>query len=86
MTGEQQWDRARELLSSTSAGSRWWGFNGGGSASDTAKNYLRALLRQHTSNTDAEAIRHYFNEQRRTGDRIQAQDVAAAIEFLKTLA
>lgn len=83
--------RALDLMAETSAykdakgNYRYWGFNGGGAASDRAKNFLRSLIRQHAGHPDAEAIRTFFNELRESGDRIDRQNVSAAIEVLKGL-
>ncbi|MET9425638.1 hypothetical protein ABZY06_33880 [Streptomyces sp. NPDC006540] len=83
--------RALDLMGATSAyvkpngQARYWGFNGGGAASDSAKNFLRALLRQHAGHPDAEAIRTFFNELRESGEWIDRQNVSAAIEVLKGL-
>lgn len=64
----------------------YFGFNGGGPASDKQKNYLRALLRQHAGDPTAEAIRAYMNELRDDQEAvISVSDVAPAIRYLKNL-
>lgn len=83
--------RALDLMATTSAyvrpngRPRYWGFNGGGAAQDSAKNFLRSLLRQHAGHPDAEAIRTFFNELRESGDLIDRQNVSAAIEALRAI-
>jgi hypothetical protein len=64
---------------------RYWGFNGGGAASDKQKNYVRFLLRQHSGKREAELIRKGLNALRLSGDRIDRQHIAACIEVLKAL-
>ena len=84
-------DRAIALMDNTTAltgpdgARRYWGFNGGGPASTESKDHLRSLLRRHTGNPDAEAIRRYLNDRRASGDLICRSDVSAAIEALQKL-
>lgn len=64
----------------------YFGFFGGGPATDKQKNYLRVLLRQHAGDPTAEAIRDYMNEIREEpGAYITVSDVSPAIKYLKTL-
>lgn len=64
----------------------YFGFFGGGPASDKQKNYLRALLRQHAGDPTVEAIRAYMNELRDDQEAvISVSDVAPAIRYLKNL-
>lgn len=64
----------------------YYGFNGGGPASEKQKNYLRSLLRKHAGDPTAEAIRETMNEIRADDEAIiTVSDVAPAIEYLKRL-
>lgn len=51
-------------------------------ASEKAKRYLRDLLTEHKGQPLAEQIRDYFNDQRRQGKLIRAEDVSLAIKRL----
>lgn len=85
-------EQALNLLQTTTAytrtdgSARYWGFNGGGTASAAAQGYLRSLIRKNTGRVEAEVIRALFSEFDREGERITRQDVSAAIEILKSLA
>ncbi|MFJ9318794.1 hypothetical protein [Streptomyces globisporus] len=62
----------------------YYGFNGGGPASASQKNYLRALLRRHAGDPTAEAIRDYMNQLRDDPEEvIDVASVVPAIEWLK---
>jgi hypothetical protein len=64
----------------------YFGFFGGGPASDKQKNYLRSLLRKHAGDPTAEAIRAYMNELRENPEAvISVSDVSPAISYLKSL-
>jgi hypothetical protein len=64
----------------------YFGFNGGGPASDKQKNYLRSLLRKHAGDPTVEAIRAYMNELRDNQEAvISVSDVSPAIRYLKNL-
>lgn len=63
-----------------------FGFNGGGPASEKQKNYLRSLLRKHTGDPTAEAIRDFLNALREDPEAfISFSDVSPAISYLKSL-
>lgn len=64
----------------------YFGFNGGGPASSSQKNYLRSLLQRHAGDPTAEAIRDYLNERREDPETvISVSDVSPAISYLKSL-
>jgi len=64
----------------------YFGFNGGGPASERQKNCVRALLRKHAGDPTVEAIRAYLNERREDPEAtISVSDIAPAIQYLKTL-
>lgn len=64
---------------------RYWGFNGGGSASKAQKDYVRSLLQKHAGRREAEILRNELNSLRLSGDRIDRQMISACIEVLKSL-
>lgn len=64
---------------------RYWGFNGGGAASNKQKAYVRLLLNQNAGKREAEILRNELNSLRLSGDRIDRQIVTACIEVLKSL-
>lgn len=64
---------------------RYWGFNGGGSASKAQKDYVRSLLQKHAGKREAELIRDDLNRLRLSGDRIERQHISACIEVLQSL-
>jgi hypothetical protein len=64
---------------------RYWGFNGGGAASNSQKNYVRSLLRKHAGKKEAEILRNELNRLRMSGDRIDRQLISDCIEVLKGL-
>ncbi|KOT51134.1 MULTISPECIES: hypothetical protein [Streptomyces] len=64
----------------------YFGFNGGGPASDRQKNYLRTLLLEHAGDPTAEAIRTYMNALREDHESvISVSHVLPAINYLKCL-
>lgn len=69
-------------IRSTSAGQKYWGFNGGGTATARQMNYLRALIRSASESQDASDLKRMLTELDRDGDRIDRQFVSAAIEIL----
>jgi hypothetical protein len=64
----------------------YFGFNGGGPASDRQKNYLRTLLRKHAGDPTTEAIRDLMNALREDPEFvISVSDVSPAISYLRSL-
>lgn len=63
----------------------YYGFNGGGAASDKSKNYVRVLLGKNAGRREAELIRWLLNNLRSTGETITKSDVLPAIKVLKSL-
>ncbi|MET9480989.1 hypothetical protein [Streptomyces sp. NPDC006638] len=65
---------------------QYFGFFGGGPASERQKAYLRVLLQQHAGEPTVEAIREFLNALRENPEsRIEVCHVSPAISYLKRL-
>lgn len=84
-TEEKDEELSRMWVESNGGMLPYFGFFGGGPASDEAKNYLRVLLKRHAGKREAELIRWSLNDTREAGGVITRSDVLPAIKILKAL-
>lgn len=86
MTDEEKGDEITRMWVESNGGMLpYYGFFGGGPASDKAKGYVRSLLRRHAGRREAELIRWMLNDTREAGGTISKCDVLPAIKILKAL-
>ena len=86
MTDDEKNDEIRGMWADSNGGELpYFGFFGGGPASDKAKKYLRVLLAKHAGRREAELIRWMLNDVRNSGAVISRLDVNPAITILKAL-
>lgn len=64
---------------------QWFGFFGGGPATQKQKSYVRYLLSLHKGNAHAEAVRSYLNMRAADEQGVQVADARPAIVFLGKL-
>ena len=86
MTWDEKNDEIRGMWADSNGGELpYFGFNGGGPASDKSKNFVRVLLKRHAGRREAELIRWMLNDQRENGNTIERGDILPAIKILKAL-
>jgi hypothetical protein len=84
MDSDARWEFAGDVMDWYRNGEMlpYFGFFGGGPATDKAKSYARALLARHAGKADAEVMRWYLNELRRMGETIDRATVHAVLTVL----
>lgn len=86
MTDDEKNDEIRGMWAGSNGGQvPYFGFFGGGPASDESKRYLRHLLTVNRGRREAELIRWMLNRQITDGETISRLDVLPALKILKAL-
>lgn len=89
MTDDQRFEYAGDVIErvrkANGDAAYYFGFDGGGPATDGAKRYIRSLLKRHAGKADAEVMRWFLNDMMRERGHIDRVSAHAVLKVLLSL-